>query len=87
MSTFALDKNYQQFNFEEISVDELQIISGGSGGYSSWSDADKAGIGLGGLAVTFGIALASNPIGWGVGATLLIGTAASGFSLGQGIFG
>lgn len=31
MNTFALDKNYQQFNFEEISVDELQVISGGSG--------------------------------------------------------
>ncbi len=32
MNTFNLDKNYQQFNFEEISVDQLQIISGGSGG-------------------------------------------------------
>ena len=31
MNTFALDKNYQQFNFEEISIDELEIISGGTG--------------------------------------------------------
>ena len=32
MSTFALDKNYDQFNFEEISIAELGVISGGSGG-------------------------------------------------------
>ena len=31
MNTFALDKNYNQFNFEEISVDDLEIISGGTG--------------------------------------------------------
>ncbi len=31
MNTFALDKNYSQLNFEEISVDDLEIISGGTG--------------------------------------------------------
>lgn len=31
MNTFALDKNYSQLNFEEISIDELEIISGGTG--------------------------------------------------------
>jgi hypothetical protein len=39
MNTFNLDKNYQQFNFEEISVDELEIISGGSGGISGYEGA------------------------------------------------
>lgn len=31
MNTFALDKNYSQFNFEEVSIDDLEIISGGTG--------------------------------------------------------
>jgi len=31
MNTFALDKNYSQLNFDEISVDDLEIISGGTG--------------------------------------------------------
>lgn len=31
MNAFALDKNYSQYNFEEISVDDLEIISGGTG--------------------------------------------------------
>jgi bacteriocin-like protein len=37
MNTFGLDKNYEQFNFEEISVEELQVISGGSGGGTNWN--------------------------------------------------
>jgi hypothetical protein len=32
MNNFALDKNYNQIKFEEISVAELEVISGGSGG-------------------------------------------------------
>lgn len=32
MNNFALDKNYSQFDFEEITVDDLITISGGSGG-------------------------------------------------------
>lgn len=32
MNNFGLDKNYSQFNFEEITVDDLVIVSGGSGG-------------------------------------------------------
>jgi len=31
MNTFALDKNYNAFNFAEISVADLEVISGGSG--------------------------------------------------------
>ena len=37
MNNFALDRNYDQINFEEISVAELEVISGGSGGLGgSW---------------------------------------------------
>jgi len=37
MKTFALDKNYDQINFEVVSVAELEVISGGSGGAgASW---------------------------------------------------
>lgn len=32
MNNFALDKNYSQFDFEEITVADLVTISGGSGG-------------------------------------------------------
>lgn len=32
MSAFALDRSYSQLNFAEISVDELEMITGGSGG-------------------------------------------------------
>ncbi len=36
MNTFALDKNYSQLNFEEISIDDLEIISGGTGASDGW---------------------------------------------------
>ncbi len=32
MNTFGLDKNHSQLNFEEITVEDLVIVSGGSGG-------------------------------------------------------
>lgn len=35
MNTFGLDKNHSQLNFEKISVDDLVVVSGGSGGSSS----------------------------------------------------
>ncbi|WP_158972648.1 hypothetical protein [Paraglaciecola sp. L3A3] len=53
---FGLDKNYEQFDFEEISVEELQMISGGSGGYVA------AGLASG---AAFGIGMASFGTGWG----------------------
>lgn len=34
MNNFGLDKNYSQLNFEEITVEDLVIVSGGSGGGS-----------------------------------------------------
>jgi len=64
MKTFALDKNYDQVNFEQISVAELEVISGGSG--SSISQclqgiATGAGIGAAGGA-------ASGALAGGIGA-------------------
>lgn len=35
MKNFSLDKSYQQIDFDQVSVEELQVISGGSGGYTS----------------------------------------------------
>ena len=32
MNTFGLDKNYRQIDFEEVTVEDLEFISGGSGG-------------------------------------------------------
>ena len=50
MSTFALDKNYNTFNFEEISVAELDVISGGSGsGVAQCILGTAGGAGLGAL--------------------------------------
>lgn len=35
--TFGLDKKYEQINFEEVSVEELDVISGGYGGWNGLS--------------------------------------------------
>lgn len=40
MKNFGLDKNYNQIDFEEVSIEELQVISGGSGG---WLDHNSLG--------------------------------------------
>jgi hypothetical protein len=71
MNSFGIDKNYEQFNFEEITVEELQMISGGSGGGGgsswyggSWDRGDRmgaAGLGIGSIAL--GVAIASTPVG------------------------
>ena len=53
MNTFALDKNYSQFNFEEISVDELEIISGGSG-LANVNDTVLGGVAAAAGATRFG---------------------------------
>lgn len=45
MKSFGLDKNYEQINFDEVTVEELQIISGGTGGGGgSYAYAARAGI-------------------------------------------
>ncbi len=81
MSTFGLDKNYQQFNFEEISVDELEIISGGSG--QCVAGVLGGALAGGGAALAAGAAMAG-PWGWaGAGAAAigggLLGAAANCF--------
>lgn len=47
MSAFSLDCDYHQFNFDHISVDDLQVISGGSGGFSSGRLNEPWGSGVG----------------------------------------
>jgi len=69
MSTFALDKNYQQFNFEEVSVDDLMVISGGSGALQCTLGI-VAGAGLGALT---GAAAGSAVPGLGTGLGALAG--------------
>lgn len=32
MKTFGIDENFEQVDFEQVSVEEMAIISGGSGG-------------------------------------------------------
>lgn len=82
MSTFALDNSYNQFNFEEITVDDLTLIAGGSGSINWQCVTGVAGgyytgglmgaIGLGGLgAVVGGLpgAAIGASIGWVIGGT------------------
>jgi len=80
MNTFGLDKNYEQINFEEVTVEELQVISGGSGGGGlSLKEGGLAliGIGVGAIlapAVTVGI----GAFAISAGVTMLLGSAAYG---------
>lgn len=89
MNTFSLDKNYSQINFEEISVDDLEIISGGGcggesdhlpiGAFTSWGGALG---GMGGIIATNSISgfsrggLAGAFIGTSFGVGYAVGTAA-----------
>lgn len=59
MNAFGLDKKYEEFNFEEVSVDELEIISGGSGSEGMVNASLASGI-------AFGIGMAAFGSSWGV---------------------
>ena len=74
MSTFALDRNYQQFNFEEISVEELQVISGGSGS-AFGSDLFLGGGAIVGLGCIPGINVGLAAFALGLGVTMMAGAA------------
>lgn len=68
MNTFALDKNYKKVNFEEITVDELEVISGGSGGYISGYQAAGAILAVLGAGAIIATAPISSPVlalAWG----------------------
>jgi hypothetical protein len=49
MNTFALDKNYNAFNFAEISLADLEVISGGSGGSTAQCILGTVGGAIGGV--------------------------------------
>lgn len=71
--TFGLDKKYEQINFEEVSVEELDVISGGYGGWNGLSLGEGSlamiGIGIGAVAV----APAAAAFALGAGITMLGG--------------
>lgn len=50
MNNFGLDKSYEQFDFEEITVEDLEVISGGTGGGRSLSPVEGS-IALTGIAI------------------------------------
>lgn len=62
MNTFTLDKNCQRINFEEVSVDELDIISGGSGNEFSYGGVAASATYMS----TVSFAIASFPGTWAV---------------------
>ena len=79
MSTVALDKNCDQVNFEEISVAELEVISGGSGGFDMGQCLTGTLSGLGtGLVIGAAVGNVTPGIGWLTGAVI-------GGSIGAGI--
>jgi hypothetical protein len=72
MSSFALDKNYDQIVFEQISVAELEVVSGGSGGISQCLQGIATGAGIGAAG-----GAASGALAGGIGA--IPGALAGGF--------
>jgi len=79
MSSFGLNKNYSQFDFEEITVDDLSLISGGSGGTNGWRCA--MGIGGGALAAGAGTAAAIGPGNFTPAGWVIVGVSAVGGGL------
>lgn len=81
MNTFILDKNYEQFDFEEISVEELDIISGGSGTDSNYW-------GMLGMSTAFAVGaatVAAGPVAWAfVGGSLILSGGATYYAVGWG---
>ena len=53
MNTFSLDKNYQRFDFDEVSVSDLESVSGGTGGFSHYIGSIGVGGGTGSLLGVF----------------------------------
>lgn len=80
-NAFGLDKNYEQINFEEVSVEELQIISGGSG--SGTDGAYWAMLGMSSAFVIGAATVAAGPIAWALaGASLALSGGATHHALG-----
>jgi hypothetical protein len=71
MQSFGIDKNYEEINFEEVSVEDLQMISGGSGGMTPMT----GGMIILGLAAIPGIGVGLVAFSIGLGITLVLGQA------------
>jgi hypothetical protein len=70
MQSFGIDKNYEEINFEEVSVEDLQMISGGSGGLTPM----EGGVLILGLAA-FPISAPLMAFSFALGMTLILGQA------------
>ncbi|QEI11002.1 hypothetical protein [Cellvibrio japonicus] len=85
MNTFGLDRNYEQFNFEEVSVEDLQIISGGSGGGYGTDSSYWAMLGMSTAFVIGAATVAAGPVAWGfVAGSLILSGGATYHALGWG---
>jgi predicted regulator of Ras-like GTPase activity (Roadblock/LC7/MglB family) len=71
MQTFGIDKNYEEINFEQVSVEELQMISGGSGGLS----LTEGGFAILAMAAIPGINVGLVAFSLALGVTLIVGGA------------
>lgn len=71
MNTFGIQNSYQQFNFQEISVDDLEIISGGSGVSLSFDQGALALMSLGIAAAATGLGVGVGVLAWSIGATMI----------------
>jgi hypothetical protein len=72
MQTFGIDKNYEEINFEAVSVEELEMVSGGSGGGLSLTTGGGL---IMGLAAVPGINVGLVAFALALGVTLVIGGA------------
>jgi hypothetical protein len=72
MQSFGIDKNYEEINFEQVTVEDLQVISGGSG---SGMTPMTGGMIILGLAAIPGIGVGLVAFSIGLGITLVLGQA------------
>lgn len=79
MNTFGLDKNHDTFDFTVMSVEDLSVISGGSGGRSA-SACQSQIYGASGIG-----ALAGGIIGGALGSVIPIVGTTAGAALGSGV--
>lgn len=87
MNTFGLDKSYDQIDFEAVRIEDLDLISGGSGGGSNGFKVGSAS--LGASAALVGLAGATTSVAAApvivVGA--IVATAAyGGYKVGSALF-
>jgi hypothetical protein len=71
MKSFGIDKNYEEINFEEVTPEDLQMISGGSGGGLTPMEGGLIILGL----ASFPISAPLMAFTFALGMTLVLGQA------------